>query len=223
MIFNEYPDFDMMSIDVANALADDLSEALHHEERALLAVPGGTTPGPVFDALSAVDLDWSRVDVMLTDERWVPEDHERSNARLIKERLLVNRAMSARFIPLFAPSHEPEEVLAEIEAMIAPELPMAVAMLGMGADMHTASMFPDSDGLQAALAPDAPILLPVRRDDLPDIRVTLSARVLEGAVRKHILIKGNDKREALEKAKHLPVEQAPIRAVMTGAQIHWTE
>jgi hypothetical protein len=59
---------------------------------ASLAVPGGTTPGPVFESLSAVDLDWSRVQVMLTDERWVPEDSPRSNTRLLRERLLVDRA-----------------------------------------------------------------------------------------------------------------------------------
>lgn len=219
----EYPDFDMMAIDVAHALADDLAEALHHDDRALLAVAGGTTPGPVFDALSAVDLDWERIDVMLTDERWVPEDHERSNARLIKERLLVNRAMAARFLPLYAPARAPESVLADLEAMIAPELPMAVALLGMGADMHTASLFPGSDGLSEALATDAPILVPIRREDLPDIRVTVSARVLDGAVRKHLLIRGEDKRRALKAARNLPREEAPIRAVLSGAQVHWSE
>ncbi|WP_435136560.1 6-phosphogluconolactonase [Pseudopelagicola sp. nBUS_19] len=222
MTFHVYPDFDMMAIDVANAVADDLSEALHHDERVLLAVPGGTTPGLVFDALSAADLDWDRVDVVVTDERWVPEDHERSNARLVKERLIVNRAVTARFIALFAPASQPEDVLADLESVIAPKLPVAVLLLGMGADMHTASMFPGAQGLNLALAPDAPVLVPIRRDDLLDIRVTLSARVLNGAVRKHLLIKGKDKREAYENAKYLPVDDAPIKSVLTGAHVHWT-
>ncbi len=97
MTMATYSDRDMMAIDVANEVADDLSQALHGQDRVCLAVPGGTTPGPVFDALCAADIDWARVDVVPTDERWVPEDHPRSNARLIKERLLVNRAASARF------------------------------------------------------------------------------------------------------------------------------
>ncbi|MBO9403089.1 6-phosphogluconolactonase [Shimia sp. R9_3] len=223
MNFKSYPDADMLAMDVAQALAGDLSEALHQKERVVLAVPGGTTPGPIFDALSAVDLDWERVDVILTDERWVPEDHERSNSALVKARLLTNRAVAARYLPLYAPAEVPEDVLPELEAGIAPSLPVDVAVMGMGADMHTASLFPGAEGLEAALAADAPILIPVRRDDLPDIRITLSARVLNGALRKHILIKGADKREALNAAQSLPEVDAPIRAVCAGADVHWTE
>jgi 6-phosphogluconolactonase len=223
MNFKTYPDSDALAMDVAQALAEDLTDALSHKERVVLAVPGGTTPGPIFDVLSAADLDWARVDVVLTDERWVPEDHERSNSALVKARLLTNRAMAARYLPLYAPAETPEEVLPELEANLAAALPVDVVVLGMGADMHTASLFPGSEGLAAALAADAPILLPVRRDDLPDTRITLSARVLNGALRKHILIKGADKRAALDAAQQLPEMEAPIRAVCAGADVHWTE
>lgn len=213
----------MMAIDVANLLADELAEALHHEDRICFAVPGGTTPGPVFDDLCAVDIDWSRVDVVPTDERWVPEGSPRSNARLIKERLLVNRAAKARFLPLFTPAHEPEEVLAELESMIAPELPLAVALLGMGEDMHTASLFPGAQGLDQALAPQAPILVPISRKDLPEKRVTLSARVLDGALSKHVLISGAAKRSALTASRHLSPREAPIQSVLNEATVHWAE
>lgn len=221
MIYKTYPDAEMMAIDVANTLADELGEALHHANRICFAVPGGTTPGPIFDDLCAVDIDWSRVDVVPTDERWVPEDHPRSNARLIKERLLVNRAAKARFLPLYAPAHAPHEVLAELETMIAPELPIAVALMGMGVDMHTASLFPGADGLKEALDLRAPILVPIHRDDLPEPRVTLSARVLDGALSKHLIITGQDKRDALRASRNLPKFQAPIQAVLDGVTIHW--
>ncbi|MFY0661248.1 MAG: 6-phosphogluconolactonase [Shimia sp.] len=223
MNFNTYPDAEMMAMDVASVLADDLAEALHNKDRVVLAVPGGTTPGPIFDALSAVDLDWDRVDVILTDERWVPEDHERSNSALVKSRLLTNRAVAARYLPLYAPAEAPEAVLAELETTILGALPVDVALLGMGADMHTASLFPGADGLDAALASDAPVLVPIRREDLPDVRITLSARVLDAAVRKHILIKGADKREALQAAQKLPKGDAPIKSISSGAEVHWTE
>lgn len=218
-----YPDRDMLAMDLANKLAGDLRTILTHEDRVVLAVPGGTSPGPVFDVLCAADLDWSRVDVMLTDERWVPEDSERSNTRLIRERLLVNRAAAARLLPLYVPAHEPEEVLAELEAQIGNELPLAVVLLGMGADMHTASIFPGADRLDEALAADAPVLIPMRAPGAPEPRITLSARVLNNALRKHVLIFGNDKLAALENAQGKLPEVAPINAVLSGATVHWAE
>ena len=75
--FKTYPDREMLAMDLANQIAGELRAALSHQDRAALAVPGGTSPGPVFDVLCAADLDWDRVDVLLTDERWVPESSER--------------------------------------------------------------------------------------------------------------------------------------------------
>ncbi len=223
MKIEKYSDFDIMAIEVAQRIAGDLTVALHNADRAMLAVPGGTTPGPIFDDLCAADLDWSRVDVVLTDERWVPGDHPRSNTRLVRERLLVNRAASARMVPLYAETPEPEESLAGLMEAIAADLPIAVAVLGMGADMHTASLFPDSPDIAAALDAQAPILLPVRPESQPEARITLSARVLNGALAKHVVFKGKDKMDALQKARTLPHVEAPIAAVLDGATVHWTE
>ncbi|MDC0737168.1 6-phosphogluconolactonase [Cognatishimia sp. SS12] len=219
----KYGDADMMAIDVAQNIAGDLTATLQHQERALLAVPGGTTPGPIFDVLCAADLDWSRVDVVLTDERWVAEISPRSNTKLLRDRLLVNRAAAATLLPLYAEAGTPEEALPGLIATLEDKLPIDVAILGMGADMHTASLFPDSDELLAALAPDAPLLLTVRPDSQPEARVTLAAHVLNGALRKHIVFKGADKLAALERARSLPPEQAPISAVLDGATVHYTE
>jgi 6-phosphogluconolactonase len=221
--FLDYPDRDILAIDLANQIAGDLRTILTHEDRAVLAVPGGTSPGPVFDVLCAADLDWARVDVVLTDERWVPEDHARSNTRLLRERLLVNRAAAARYLPLYADAAHPEDALEALAAVIAGEMPLAVVLLGMGADMHTASLFPGADRLLEALAPDAPILLPMRAPGAPEPRITLSARVLDGALRKHLLIFGQDKRLALEGAHRKSGLEAPINAVLNGAKVHWSE
>jgi len=221
MIFQDYADQEMLAINVANRLAGDLTAALEHEERALFVVPGGTTPGPVFDALCDARLDWSRVDVMLSDERWVPEVHVRSNTRLIRERLLVGRAAEARYLPLYAKADTPEEVLAELESNIIPRLPISVLLLGMGEDMHTASLFPGADNLDAALAPDAPVLMAMRAKGLPEPRVTLSARVLDDALAKHLIITGNAKRTALDRAQSSTRLQAPVRAVLEDMVVHW--
>ena len=68
----EYADQDMLAIDVGNVLAGELEAALLHHDTVSFAVPGGSTPGPIFDMLCAADLEWNRVHVFLTDERWVP-------------------------------------------------------------------------------------------------------------------------------------------------------
>lgn len=219
----EYPDREMMMIDVANQLAGDLEAALLHHEHASLVVPGGTTPGPIFDDLCATTLAWDRVRVMLSDERWVPEDHERSNTRLLRARLLVNKAAAARYLPLYAPAERPEDVLAELESEIVPELPISVLLLGMGADMHTASLFPGADKLAEAMDRHAPILVPMRAPGAPEPRITLSARVLDEALCKHIVITGTEKRVALEQAARLSRIEAPVKAVWNGAKVHWAE
>lgn len=217
----DYPDYEMLAIDVANTLAGELTAALDREGRVLLTVPGGKTPAPMFDVLCGVDLDWSRVDVMLSDERWVPEAHLRSNTKLVRERLLVGRAAKARYLPLYAKAEEPEKVLAELEISIAEALPISILLLGMGADMHTASLFPGADGLDAALADDAPVLVPIRSSHVEDVRVSLSARVMNGAISKHLMITGEAKRAALDRARGQGPEQAPVVAILDDTVVHW--
>ena len=221
MTLNEYPDREMLAINLANVLAGKLTATLMHEDRATLVVPGGTTPGPIFDALCDADLDWSRVDVMLSDERWVPQDDPRSNAGLVRARLLTGRAVAATFHPFFAGGKDPEDTLSKVEAQIEPLLPISVALLGMGADMHTASLFPRGDNLRLALDPGAPILVSMRAAGLDCTRVSLSARVLRDAMTLHLVITGEDKRAALERALTLPPEEAPVAAILNEAEVHW--
>ncbi len=224
MKFVEYPDRDMMMIDLANVMAGELNAALHANDTVSLAVPGGTTPGPLFDGLCAADIDWSRVVVIPTDERWVPGDHARSNARLIGERLLTDRAAAASLLPLYTGDATPEEGAPALSDRLARHLPVSVMLLGMGGDMHTASLFPGAEGLAAALDPQAPAVCAIRSPDAGEPRVSLSLPVLQGAVARHVLITGADKRAALDRARDLndPLA-APVSAVLAGATVHWAE
>ena len=217
-----YPTREGLMQGLAAVIAGELRLALRGG-RATLSVPGGTTPGPVFDLLSAEDLDWGRVSVLLNDERWVGEDSLRSNTRLLRERLLRGRAAVAELVPLYAPLAAPEDGLAALSEGIAPHLPISVLLLGMGGDMHTASLFPAADKLAQALAPDAPVLMALRAEAAGEPRITLTARVLKAAKHIHILITGADKRAALERALQLPVLEAPVRVVLDHATVHWAE
>ena len=223
MNIHEYPDRDLMYLSLADRMAGQLADFLRREGAATLSVPGGTTPGPVFDILSGVDLDWSRVAVILNDERWVPDDSPRSNTRLLRERLLHGRAAAARLVPLWAPTPAPEEALDTLADGVQAVLPISVLLLGMGADMHPASLFPGADRLTEALAADAPPLVAMRAEAAGEPRVTLTAPVLAGAMHIHILITGAEKRAALDRALTLPPETAPVRAVLDHATVHWAE
>lgn len=222
MKIHEYPDREMLAIDVANRLAGDLENGLLRHERVSFAVPGGTTPGPIFDVLCASKLDWDRVHLLLTDERWVPEDDPRSNAALVRERLLTSRASETRFRSYYREDLGLEEAAEQMSADLQDDLPLSLLLLGMGADMHTASLFPGAAGTEQALREDAPALVPIRPEG-QEPRISLSAPVLAGALTKHLVIYGTEKRAALKKAQGLGADRAPIRAVMEDLIVHWAE
>jgi len=220
-----YPDRDTLMRGLAELVADQLRAAhasrMHAaaggRRRVTLAAPGGTTPSPFLAALSEADLAWGDVDVLPTDERMVPEMSERANSRLIRATLLQNAAAAAHLLHYHPVGTRLEVFLDAIRARIAATLPIDVLVLGMGADMHTASLFPGAPGLAEALAPDAPTLVRVEPPGEPEARLTLSAPVLRAASVIHILITGADKLAALDAALiDGPVEAAPVRAVLTA-------
>ncbi len=222
MKIKEYPDREILAMGLADVLASELKNCLLVHPWASFVVPGGTTPGPIFDSLCAAALDWDRVHVMLSDERWVPEDHDRSNAKLLKDRLFVDRAAAATFIPFHTPGETPESAAPILSEKLAGELPISLLLLGMGADMHTASLFPGADGLAAMMADDAPLVVPVSVAG-QEPRISFSGPALAGAMAKHLVIYGHEKRRALEAAQSLPPVEAPINAVMDGLTVHWAE
>ena len=223
MHFSSYPNAADMMQSLSVELVTDLLGALAKNGKATLAVPGGSTPGPLFDLLSLADFDWTNVTIMLTDERWVSTDSPRSNTALIKNRLLVNAAASANYVALYKDGFEPESGAAALSKQVEPHLPIDVILLGMGADMHTASLFPGAAELAWAQSPEAAAvvsMVPVTGDLEP--RVTLSANVLESANRTHVLILGDEKKAALMVAETADPYGAPIAQFLPNAKVHWS-
>lgn len=223
MIWNDYPDRDFLALELADILASHLGEALRMNDRATFVVPGGTSPGPVFEALAQVHLPWDRVDIILTDERWVPESSDRSNTALLRRTLLTWQAAAATLIPLYAPTDTPEESLDTLSARVAEALPIDVLLIGMGADKHTASLFPGADRLYEALSDDAPVLMPMRAPGAPEPRVTLTAPVLRGAMHTHIVITGAEKKAAIQAAAGQSPSDAPVSILLDTAQVHYAD
>ncbi|MEO1854701.1 6-phosphogluconolactonase [Chromohalobacter sp.] len=205
---------------LAERLADTVAQALEADlakrERALLVVSGGSTPKPFFTALAAKALPWARVDVTLADERWVAADDADSNARLVRETLLVGPAAEACFHPLTTGDDTPEAgVETVVERLESLPWPASVVILGMGGDGHTASLFPDSEQLATALETTAAAVA-VHAPSVPQARITLSASRLADAGLHVLHITGNDKRRVLAEAlAGDDVRQLPIRAFLS--------
>lgn len=212
---------------LADRVARVLQDRLQNAPRASLAVSGGSTPVPFFQALSCRELDWGRVDVVLADERWVDESDEASNTRLVKEHLLKNKAAAARFISLKHPGNTPEDGLSAARAEFASlSLPLDALVLGMGNDGHTASLFPDSPGLAKALDPASrETLVAMSPPSQPRARISMTYGVMREAGFVALHIKGNDKLEALKLALSSPDEALamPVRSFLKpGLQVFWS-
>ncbi|WP_047248133.1 6-phosphogluconolactonase [Chromobacterium subtsugae] len=204
----EFPDAAQQTDALANSVASRLSAAIASRGQAVLAVSGGKSPIPFFQLLSEMAIDWSRVTVTLVDERFVAPDHPDSNAGLVRQHLLRNRAAPARFLPLVRAAADIDaEVAADCHEFIAPD----VAVLGMGEDGHTASLFPAAAELAAGLDPaGGRPLLAVTPPAAPHRRVSMSYAALLQAGCLILSIQGAKKREVLEAAARGRDDALPI-------------
>ena len=211
----EFTDGGALALAFADWSADILHQAIAARGAALLAVSGGATPARYFLALSKCPLDWSRISITLVDERRVPDDSARSNARLVRAQLLQNRAVAASFVPLADSRLTAEQELISAQARIATlPLPADLVVLGMGEDGHTASWFPHAQGLAEAMDPAARALVaPITPPGALEPRLTLTGRIILRARKLALQIEGPAKIATLKRALELgPVEDMPIRA-----------
>jgi len=183
--------------DAATSLISDaLSEAISMRGRAVLLVSGGSSPKPVFARLSAMDLEWDKVQIGLVDERVDPKG---SNADFVREYLLVGKATQASFVPMKGRDYDPL-------------IPADVCVMGMGTDGHTASWFPGTPDLDVAMdvsTPDPVVAVDTTgaagNSGFP-ARLTLTLPAVMAS--RHILlfIPGKAKRDVFKARKGLPVD-----------------
>lgn len=195
---------------LAGYLSRRLATDVKQHGQASLAVSGGSTPTGLFRQLSGCELDWAKVWLTLVDERCVATDSPDSNERMVREHLLQDRAACARFIGMAAAGAEDLTVLGREIAAI--PRPFSAVVLGMGADGHTASWFPQAANLATLLDPANPE--DVARTDpvtAPHRRLTLTLAAVLNSREIIIHITGEAKRAVLESAQS---QGCPVAAVL---------
>jgi 6-phosphogluconolactonase len=209
----------------AAALAEEVIGALQQGLAARgagsLALAGGRTPLPLFHALRDADLDWSRVGITLTDERWVAESDAASNAALLRTTLLGGRAAAARFFPLHDGSPDATAAAGAVwQRLQALPRPFDAVVLGMGEDGHFASLFPGNPGLSAALDPlSAPSCVAMQAPTAPAERLSLNLAALMQTRRLFLLVSGRVKEQLLlSAARREAGGEWPVSALLVQRQ-----
>jgi 6-phosphogluconolactonase len=214
----------LMAEALAQQVAEGLRGAVSERGRALLVVSGGRSPVAFFECLARQELPWSKVQVSLADERWVPPSHADSNEALVRRHLLQGPAAQATMLGLYHPAQSLDEAARLAEQSVAGLPPIDVLVLGMGDDGHTASLFPGSANLAEALRDDCPRrLLAMQAPVAPHERLSLTLPALATAHLQLLAIQGSTKLAVLTRALQPgPLEELPIRALLRPPlQIHW--
>lgn len=205
-------------------IRDALQADLDAGGSALLLLSGGNTPAPVYQALAAVDVDWSRVRVGLVDERWTSPDGSGSNARLIRDTLLRGAASKARFTPLVTTLDDADQAAADASKAFADAgLAPSAIVFGMGDDGHTASLFARAGGMDHALVTDDAYVV-IDAMGCEDAgawptRITLTPAVFARARTRLLLIHGATKRHVFERAlAGDDVREFPVRSVVQSGE-----
>jgi 6-phosphogluconolactonase len=231
MIEAEWWEYDSVE-EMADAVAGDvgfiIESALDARGAALVALPGGKTPLPVYPKLAERKLNWKRVTIIPTDDRLVPMDSELSNIRGMAEAFLP---LGARVFPIATTIEDHKLAGGAADARLQ-DLPWPpdLVWLGMGSDGHTASIFNGPDLQDALEAPKARRAVGVMPDPMPDeapvARVTLTRSSILSARTLLITVTGREKRELLEGAiADGQSSRLPIGRVLAEAEqpidIHW--
>jgi len=226
----DYDDTDEFAGAVAGDIQFIIESAIDARGAAVIALAGGRTPQPAFEKLAEAKIDWKRVTIIPTDDRLVPMGDPLSNATMIAKTFLPK---GARVIPITSEAAEGYKASGRAADARLQDLhwPLDLCLLGVGADGHTASIFPGPDLEEALNGPKERRALGVMPDPLPPeapvARVTLSLAAITSARALMIAVTGQAKRDVIEAAIEEGVGSPyPIGRVLAQSElpvdIHWS-
>lgn len=195
-----YDHLDQLHEAAANAFCELVDETLKANDVMRVSLSGGSTPKRLYELLSMRDLPWDKLHWFWGDERNVPSDHADSNARMVREALLNSVAVpetNIHAVPVDV--NDPQSAAAEYEKTLRQHFPTDkypkwdLALLGMGDDGHTASLFPDTK----ALDQEQRWFVENWVDKFGSFRYTLTAPAINSATQSWFLVAGEGKRDAV--------------------------
>ncbi len=199
--------------ELAKIIANKIDSVLQLKPQVCIAFSGGKSPIGLFHELNNIDIAWENVTITLVDERFLDPTHPESNENLIRQHLLINKAEKAFFVGLINPK---SSILDSVKNANLHIKQIDIAVLGMGEDGHTASIFPCAPELKTVLDP---MLTPERYvittpENANYQRIGLSLSGILDIPQIFISINGKKKLEVLEHASLEPSYQYPISYVL---------
>lgn len=182
----------------ASAAAERILEAREQSGATFrIALSGARTPQPVYRILARKVADWSGWELFFGDERCVPPDNPLSNYFMAMASLKEAAGLSAASVHRMRGEADPEAAAREYEALLRRELGegrgLDLVLLGIGANGHTASLFPGGPELEESER----WVLPTRSPEPPVQRLSLTLPAIDASARVLFLVQGADKAPVL--------------------------
>jgi 6-phosphogluconolactonase len=225
---HRFADLETLSRAAARALVEDIQSRLAVQDRYTLALAGGSTPQRLYERLGAEaagPLPWERLHLFWGDERYVPPTDPRSNHRLVQRTLLADAPCPAANVhPIPTDRTPPETAAAAYEQTLRRFFAdrgatFDTVLLGLGADAHTASLFPETPALGQTDDWVRVVEAPPRHDVAR--RLTCTLPVLNQARQAFVLVAGTSKRATVQAALYDRDASLPITRVRPRDRMVW--
>lgn len=226
-----FPDLEALSRAAARDLTAHINAVLRAQNRYTLALAGGSTPRRLYELLGKEAkgaLPWPQIHLFWGDERFVPYDHPQSNAGMVSDTLLQSAPIpDGNVHPIPTQTDQPESAAAVYTDTLRQyfadrSTTFDTALLGLGTDGHTASLFPETGAPEELRTDDAwvRVVTAPPRHDVPT-RLTCTLPVLNGARRAVFLVAGKEKRDALRGVLDRANPRLPATQVQPREDLFW--